>query len=51
LNSALKGIISYERGENGKLLSDGALAIYKNNIVPPVDGAAGVLLGGEGSTF
>jgi hypothetical protein len=47
---ALKFIIRFERDKNGKLLSDGALAIYKNNIILPVDGAADGI-GGEGSTF
>jgi hypothetical protein len=33
LNSALKRMISYERDGNGKIVNDGALAVYKKNIV------------------
>jgi hypothetical protein len=41
LNSALKRMISYERDGNGKIVSDGALAVYKKNNIPPhVDGMA-----------
>jgi hypothetical protein len=32
LNAALKQIVGYERKENGQLVSDGLLAIYKKNI-------------------
>jgi hypothetical protein len=39
-NAALKRIIKYERDENGKILSDGSLAIYTKNIVDRI-GAEG----------
>jgi hypothetical protein len=32
-------IISYDRDDNGKLLSDGLLAVYKKKILLSVDGA------------
>ncbi len=38
LNASLKEIISYDIDENGKLVSDGALAVYKKNILLPADG-------------
>ena len=31
LNAALKRIVHYERNENGQLISDGTLAVYKKN--------------------
>jgi hypothetical protein len=40
LNAALRRIVKYERDENGKILSDGSLAIYTKNIVDHV-GAEG----------
>jgi hypothetical protein len=46
LNSALKRMVSYEQDDNGKLVGDGTLAIYTNDILLPVDG-----VGQEGSTF
>jgi hypothetical protein len=38
LNASLKEIISYDIDENGKLVSDGALAVYKKSILLPTDG-------------
>jgi hypothetical protein len=38
LNASLKEIISYDIDENGKLVSDGALAVHKKNILLPADG-------------
>jgi hypothetical protein len=39
-------MVSYERDDNENLVSDGALAIYTNSTLLPVDG-----MGQEGSTF
>lgn len=46
LNMALKRIISYQRDENGKLVSDGTLAVYKKQ-----RGAEGEEQGAEGDVF
>jgi hypothetical protein len=34
LNAALKQIVSYRRGDEGQLVSDGALAVYKKENLP-----------------
>jgi hypothetical protein len=46
LNSALKRIISYERDEEGNLVSDGTLGVYKKH-----RGAEGDAEGEAGETF
>jgi hypothetical protein len=38
LNASLEEIISYDIDENGKLVSDGALAVHKKSIFLPTDG-------------
>jgi hypothetical protein len=52
LNAALKRIISYERDENGKLLSDGMLTVFKKNVPLSADrtGAEGDSQGAEGDS-
>jgi hypothetical protein len=39
LNAALKRIVSYVRGNEGQLVSDGTLAVYKKENLPRQQGA------------